>query len=999
MIPEVPHYLWTHAALKGPMKALVEGLAEHFACGRVRAALYVLDKESHSVPLLGATHVEDLSSTWHTEAKGRLLRLSSRQAAPPSDPPEGWLEAVHNTDEELLVVQFSQPWRQEEFQALWHDLQRARTGWKILHLALDTVLIIASERDFNALVAEAAFRFREPPCSLITTLDEASHLLRRGRDACRRPSTVGALAPFVEATVRWVHNAVYGTGPLDHEAGEDPQARERLQTFVELCRQLTEDQRHPAFQRSVHLVESLAAPLGAVTCPAAASPGSVEHALDLWTRLHREAEDRRLTSELREALSHLATCLVAGPPVELDRLRNWLRLWLAYETVRRLRAAEDWRLLADTAYVVREALRYESHAAWRSTRDPGEGASAGRGLDVTFLFGLPQLQRALITLIDGHARVVARVPKALAVAGVLRGIGGLHDARSYPRAVALLHHVFDSYAFGHLLLACRLVPPKHGSPLTLGGALASSDGRDPGKDAFRGLRLTFSISVLFHDIGMLLMPSGLVLPPSLHAEIPALKKAFETLTSTSKTATDLDELWRADLKGTVDVPNAISGPARHGYLSAWLLHHRCKPLHATNKVTKDTCLAAVQAAILHAERTTEIEAHADPAAALLTLCDEVFEWDPELRGLADSEALGRSQVTVGPDLPVHRPRFRTIRLPDLRMARQRGDEGADDVVRPLLSPQGGSTGGPLIECELHTSGLLEQPPLCIWLTATQNLERLNCAALFGNFSPVLRIRGAVPSAYRVFGSTRRLFEAILDETGALGPLEGELAEEQETLLDWTTRLADSPDGVNESIDIEARGGRPFKGDIRRALSAVLKRAQEITDAETKLRSHSARGPTPPDRGGPPRGPINGPTPGPTGYTYDVYVIYADADQDMARELAQALQTRNLRVFWRGETIPLGGDTIEIGLQALQASATVVVLGTRSFPDGWISSDELARAIDLRRRHGSPLVIPLRQRDAQLPFGLAHIQGIELVDLTWGAVADRLAGAFRPNRRG
>lgn len=669
-------------------------------------------------------------------------------------------------------------------------------------------------------------------------------------------------------------NLVFGTGRDDREVQVRPKTRAALGALVRLGSPGGTPLPWPFADRILGILSSV---VGGERLP---SPGDEAleplDALDTWTRLHRRARDlgeaHPSSGPAQEAtdwdaaaacaLGLLATILSASgaPPANFDRFRNWLRLWLVHRVASHWCASggrprldgSHWRLRADLAYVARECLRSEVHfefgESWSSTQVALSPTRTATGTVTPFVFEYlyqpTTLSDAVRHLVEYHAVEVVRLPAELDVASLLEEIGHRRGAESYLLAAGHLQHVLDLYLFGHFLLSCRPPPTSESVQFEdCASSMASRSGQPPGTLATARLQQVFSLAVLFHDTGVLLFPRSFSPRASLQRGDPGLE---EGLGSVARALADqgraLVARCRAEFE-EVELFNLVESPALgrwlerqertgrpdHALLGAW---HLCRVCREMSDLPREVVREAVRAVLLHGAVTQVIDSRCDPAAALIVLGDEVFDWDPDARVGPERRAVGSSLHAMAVEIPPYRPRASSVKLRGLHVSAPAG------VLRCDLA-----TGDPwpTLELVLHSPEFLEQRVWQTWLTLCQNLQRVQPAKT--GFSPVLFLDNAVPSRIRHLGGTRRLLESTIWRTRV--PVRGHLEHWLNGIEAPSPQL---PDGADDTADRDpASMGPGFERLIVRAQGQILA-AQDVrafmaqldADAEAVTRDEMRR---------------------------------------------------------------------------------------------------------------------------------------------------------------
>jgi hypothetical protein len=216
----------------------------------------------------------------------------------------------------------------------------------------------------------------------------------------------------------------------------------------------------------------------------------------------------------------------------------------------------------------------------------------------------------------------------------------------------------------------------------------------------------FILAALFHDVGHLVLPRIRPDLEGLGLEIPPLRDNLQKLIS------GLSASINSFAKTCVD---RLAPYAAEPEMSEWLSQQRERPGHGLLGASYllDVChdselgewvqRSAIRAILLHNALSVRLFADQDPIAALLVLCDELFEWDPAQPMTASS--IGKSLQVIAPDVPTHEPRDRWIQVDRLRI----GDE-----LQASLDI--GDAAWPTIHIELQGPQRLTMPIYKLWFS-------------------------------------------------------------------------------------------------------------------------------------------------------------------------------------------------------------------------------------------------------------------------------------------
>jgi len=110
----------------------------------------------------------------------------------------------------------------------------------------------------------------------------------------------------------------------------------------------------------------------------------------------------------------------------------------------------------------------------------------------------------------------------------------------------------------------------------------------------------------------------------------------------------------------------------------------------------------------------------------------------------------------------------------------------------------------------------------------------------------------------------------------------------------------------------------------------------------------------------------------TGAATDVFISYARENRSVARQLAEALGSAGLRVWWDRD-LPAGSEFSEVIETQLQSARVVIVLWTADSVRSGFVRDESSRAL----RAGK--LLPVRLEEVDLPLGFGQIHTLDLLD--------------------
>lgn len=465
---------------------------------------------------------------------------------------------------------------------------------------------------------------------------------------------------------------------------------------------------------------------------------------------------------------------------EIRFLPSWLRLWFCHvllveeaEVFRREAGVAErpadamsfstiqlWRFRKSLAYVIRECLRH-----FRYGREPN------------YLFQPSVFSAALRTLVEHHAIRILRLPRDHDIRGLLEEIGRVAGSGDYFFAAGHLQHVLEIYIAGQFLCEFKI----KSSDETWDGwsmeeILSSRSAWKPGALKRQEFRKAFSIAAIFHDVGMVLFPHWSQGSEQFGEVDEALReKLFGVRGVLSGSAGELLKVCNQEIQeeGYYDpteepqlarwIEDCIrQGTADHCVLGAWFLHRICQNVEG---LSSDTIQQAVRAVLLHRVVTHPIEVDRDPAAALLTLCDEVFMWKHSL-GVPATDDTGRSFQSIAVDVRPQTTLFDYIRVKGLSLG-----EGGDGRLVGVLDLVEGRSGEswPEIEIRLMDPDYLDVPVHFIWLMMAQNLGRIRRSGY--GWAPFVQLWSKIPGRLEhCLFDTQRLLDEVADQANiALRP--------------------------------------------------------------------------------------------------------------------------------------------------------------------------------------------------------------------------------------
>ncbi|MEL6343361.1 MAG: hypothetical protein AAFV53_09505 [Myxococcota bacterium] len=660
-------------------------------------------------------------------------------------------------------------------------------------------------RERLALRAQANRLFDDPSKTLTEALNETTQLLDRIQVELVHPWHRADLLQLAEALAEWAADQVLQPEPIGASARA---AVRRLASSLERLRRAGPDADAGLGQGAMRLSERLGffeqmiqAPLLLFPRPPDWEPEPEPLPLArMWSEMHALAraieqtgrasslDDEtwaRATEVTRSTLPRIMSAhLRAGDDPAM--VRGWMQMWFALEllwppgnrpqapdrlTPTTRLASERWRFRADLAYLLQERLRH------RRDRQP------------------MALTIALRTLVLNHARLEVGLPRSLGLHQILSEVvegPSLHADVTGEH----LRHLLDVYVGVQFL--CSLQMPD-------GHSLAETLSQTAGPPA--RLRAAVSLAALFHDVGMALFPSGSISVDGLCGSTPTLRSVMGGVRGQLAEAgrclidrcmSDLQELLQ--LNTDESFSRWLSNQHHHGQpdpglLSAWVLlqlreNHTELPIEAMT--------AASRAILLQAASNHPIDPDEDPAAALLILCDELFDWTP-------------SQRVGGVTATAVRSRAARLTLEGLR-----ADVDADGRLRLTLSIADPNE-WPRLRVVLRPRVWGGDPAFCTWLTMAENLGRVQRGST--GWAP--RIELSAPIAPRLAcgaGSEYALLDRTLHRSRL--PLRG-------WLMEWLSTQETAIEGEVERFWIVSGSGPLAPGSIRAVQDQLVCEAKEI----------------------------------------------------------------------------------------------------------------------------------------------------------------------------
>ncbi len=427
--------------------------------------------------------------------------------------------------------------------------------------------------------------------------------------------------------------------------------------------------------------------------------------LAAWTGVHRmvSSATRGSTNPTRDLDQLWATLCQQSLPLMERQLSDMgdslgapqLALWFAVALLPETSSDAEhdtpvrrWVVRTSLAWVVRESLR-----------------RLVQGDRADFRWEPERYAEAMFDLIELHGSSVLGL--GLDVRGVLTTFDHLEGTLDQGLISGHRQHVIEVYLSGQFLLDLQRTQPD-GSHVRVTRMLGGGS---------TGLRRAFALAALHHDLGALVLARLRDTAPwSDHLALPA--EARETIAShRRKDCASLLKRCELEVKDSRLLEHladrawtASDGHGDHALVSAWMLLH----LGRDAEVPDEMLAPALRAILLHGDVTAPIDLARDPAAAVLVLCDQLFEWEPTAAGWAPhSQPPGPSPRDLPP-----RSRARALRVAGLQLSHEDGH---------LQARIAQDEAWPAFTIELHHPDLLHLPTWQIWLSMSQCLGRIGTA--------------------------------------------------------------------------------------------------------------------------------------------------------------------------------------------------------------------------------------------------------------------------------
>lgn len=514
--------------------------------------------------------------------------------------------------------------------------------------------------------------------------------------------------------------------------------------------------------------------------------------LPLWVEAASQValEDERWQNAARETNRRLPGYLAERYTLQdnddrpLSLIRIFHSIWLC-AVVLADHPPQEPDVRRHLAYVLREGLRFLCFG-YQKNEDQRRPY---------YYFDTGRYAAALRTVITYHAGCYVG-SLAPTIAEYLQRVVSTDGLTPYASA-GHLQHILEIYMAGVFMLSVR-IEGRPGEP-TIAEALRGAERRDP--KLFEQCLQAFILAALFHDVGHLFLPR-------IKQDIPELGLRSEPLRGDLKEfAGGLAQSSRVFARKCVDL---LRDYGDDGPLAAWLDAQLQSPGHSLisayylarilegREIDAWVRRSAIRAIMLHDALALKLSADDDPIAALLVLCDELFEWDPAQPITPGSP--GKSLQVIAPEVPSHEPRDRWISV-----EHPQSMQGLEVWVT-LAEPQDSSR-WPRVRIHLQGPQRLAVPVHQLWLRKSANLGRIVRAR--SGFGPVVSMTSALPGG----GETnRKRIETLMDDPG--------FQDMREVLVKWLETVVIETVDLNETIRLEPFGDQ---NELSAGLARVLKR--------------------------------------------------------------------------------------------------------------------------------------------------------------------------------
>jgi CheY-like chemotaxis protein len=448
-------------------------------------------------------------------------------------------------------------------------------------------------------------------------------------------------------------------------------------------------------------------------------------------------------------------------------VQTWLRLWFVFDV------ADLYRAGGIAASLALEPERREMFYAITRT--------IHECLRTQLYFSSPGFEgqhalttQALRVLVQHHARWRSRVPHEVELAAHLEDIDanrqGQIDAEGH------LEHVLDVYIGGYFLANLH-IGTSGSEPSKCNRAAIHVAGQvelGPSPKAMTDYLTAYALAALFHDSGMMLFP---ILPPvdrgltsSDDSVSRALARVRNTVTDAGRTLVDmclreleiqgcLDQTQTPEFAAWVDRQRE-NGEPDHALLSGWYLLTSCT---RAGSLRPEVIRAAVRATVLHGALGVSIDSCENPVAAMLVVCDEIFDWRPARRQRPDVELRSALAANVihGRGRP-SRGRARHFGIAGIWAHSDQPGKlvvGLDPGERAANGNGGAQPSWPNIVIGLRSQNDLDASVIEHWLRSAQNIGRIRHSG--AGWGPSVTLESEVPPRLMKLGKTTR---TLLNET-------------------------------------------------------------------------------------------------------------------------------------------------------------------------------------------------------------------------------------------
>jgi len=449
--------------------------------------------------------------------------------------------------------------------------------------------------------------------------------------------------------------------------------------------------------------------------------------------------------------------------------RTWMNLWFALEVLRSVLAprsldtllpGERAVLCADLAYIIRETVRRILYGRRQDYyREPA-----------TF-------SAALRTLVDYHAHTICGTPHEYDLTRLLENIGRYTGPDRGLAPLEHLVHVLDVFVTGQFLMsleirgeqaeASPLPPLEPVNPIRIGDRLGSPFVGRASDERFARFRRAFGVAALLHDYGYLLFSPHTTRNHALRigperrfasatqvaaATLDAAKELIRTCTSELVAGGVLEPNRDPEIIAWLDAQVAAGDPD-HGLLAA---HHLFQITASVRAEERDVIRWAVRAILLHGATVVPVDSDTDPAAALLLVCNELCEWEPDRSAVSSPSQAPRAARLLKMGLRRAEPCYRAVRISGLQHTFESG----------RLSSSLPDQSWPTLEIVLQPPGHLTRPSYLISLHKAQTIGRLRLSER-SHWRPSLTIVSDIEPRLRALGlSGRSILEWLAQHSHA-----------------------------------------------------------------------------------------------------------------------------------------------------------------------------------------------------------------------------------------